>query len=69
MHTVVLNFSVLQILFLNKVDLFKDKIRFSGRHLRYFFPDYTGEFSRVKMPVFQGSLYFDIGRWWHTDTF
>ncbi|XP_053393377.1 guanine nucleotide-binding protein G(o) subunit alpha-like isoform X1 [Mercenaria mercenaria] len=30
------------ILFLNKVDLFQDKIRFSGRHLRYFFPDFTG---------------------------
>jgi len=32
-----------QILFLNKVDLFQDKIRFSGRHLRYFFPDFTGK--------------------------
>lgn len=31
------------ILFLNKVDLFKDKIRHSGRHLRNFFPDYRGK--------------------------
>lgn len=30
------------ILFLNKVDLFRDKIRFSGRHMRYFFPDFPG---------------------------
>lgn len=30
------------ILFLNKTDLFQDKIRFSGRHLRYYFPDYQG---------------------------
>lgn len=30
------------ILFLNKVDLFRDKIRFSGRHLRYFFPEFQG---------------------------
>ena len=32
-----------QILFLNKVDLFQDKIRHSGRHLRYFFPSFTGK--------------------------
>lgn len=31
------------ILFLNKVDLFKDKIRYSGRHLRTFFPSYRGK--------------------------
>ncbi|XP_052072065.1 guanine nucleotide-binding protein G(o) subunit alpha-like [Mytilus californianus] len=31
------------ILFLNKVDLFKDKIRHSERHLRNFFPDYRGK--------------------------
>ncbi|KAK6187161.1 hypothetical protein SNE40_005247 [Patella caerulea] len=30
------------ILFMNKLDLFQDKIRNSGRHLRYFFPDYSG---------------------------
>ncbi|XP_069125056.1 guanine nucleotide-binding protein G(o) subunit alpha-like [Argopecten irradians] len=30
------------ILFLNKIDLFKDKIRHSGRHLRHFFTDYKG---------------------------
>ncbi|KAK3091883.1 hypothetical protein FSP39_023432 [Pinctada imbricata] len=31
------------ILFLNKLDLFKDKIRYSGRHLKTFFPDYKGK--------------------------
>ncbi|KAK7004347.1 guanine nucleotide-binding protein G(o) subunit alpha [Biomphalaria glabrata] len=30
------------ILFLNKLDLFQDKIKYSKRHLRYFFPDFTG---------------------------
>ena len=30
------------ILFLNKVDLFRDKILSSDRHLRLFFPQYTG---------------------------
>lgn len=35
------------ILFLNKVDLFQDKIRFSGRHLKYFFPDYNGPIKDV----------------------
>ncbi|ESP03937.1 hypothetical protein LOTGIDRAFT_185322 [Lottia gigantea] len=30
------------ILFLNKLDLFQDKIRHSGRHLRYYFPDFSG---------------------------
>ncbi|KAL5018544.1 hypothetical protein ScPMuIL_004266 [Solemya velum] len=29
-------------LFLNKLDLFRDKILHSGRHLRAFFPDYNG---------------------------
>ena len=32
-----------QILFLNKVDLFREKILNSDRHLRLFFPQYTGE--------------------------
>ncbi|CAL1540238.1 unnamed protein product [Lymnaea stagnalis] len=30
------------ILFLNKLDLFQDKIKYSKRHLRYFFPDFPG---------------------------
>lgn len=30
------------VLFLNKLDLFRDKIMASKRHLRYFFPDYKG---------------------------
>ncbi|XP_077979788.1 guanine nucleotide-binding protein G(o) subunit alpha-like [Glandiceps talaboti] len=30
------------ILFLNKVDLFQEKILQSGRHLRYYFPEYQG---------------------------
>eukprot|EP00058_Branchiostoma_floridae_P013688 XP_002599176.1 hypothetical protein BRAFLDRAFT_275208 [Branchiostoma floridae] len=30
------------ILFMNKVDLFQEKILNSGRHLRYYFPSYTG---------------------------
>uniref|UniRef100_A0A7G3ADM1 Putative g-protein alpha subunit n=1 Tax=Lutzomyia longipalpis TaxID=7200 RepID=A0A7G3ADM1_LUTLO len=30
------------VLFLNKSDLFRDKIMSSGRHLRLFFPDYKG---------------------------
>ena len=34
---------MLQILFLNKLDLFKDKILHSSRHLRYYFHDYTGK--------------------------
>lgn len=34
---------LLQILFLNKVDLFRDKIMNSKRHLRLYFSQYTGE--------------------------
>ncbi|KAL3877273.1 hypothetical protein ACJMK2_035005 [Sinanodonta woodiana] len=30
------------VLFLNKVDLFQDKVKYSERHLRYFFPDFPG---------------------------
>ncbi|GIY88884.1 guanine nucleotide-binding protein G(o) subunit alpha [Caerostris darwini] len=30
------------ILFLNKLDLFREKILYSGRHLRYYMPDYDG---------------------------
>ncbi|XP_054283908.1 guanine nucleotide-binding protein G(o) subunit alpha-like [Macrosteles quadrilineatus] len=30
------------ILFLNKFDLFREKILYSGRHLRLYFPDYRG---------------------------
>lgn len=32
-----------QILFLNKVDLFRQKIQNSDRHLRLYFAQYTGE--------------------------
>ena len=34
---------LLQILFLNKMDLFEEKIMRSVRHLRLYFPEYTGE--------------------------
>ena len=30
------------VLFLNKLDLFREKILYSGRHLRHYFPEYTG---------------------------
>jgi guanine nucleotide-binding protein subunit alpha len=30
------------VLFLNKFDLFREKILYSGRHLRLYFPDYKG---------------------------
>ncbi|XP_064477951.1 guanine nucleotide-binding protein G(o) subunit alpha-like [Ornithodoros turicata] len=30
------------VLFLNKLDLFRDKILYSDRHLRYYLPDYKG---------------------------
>ena len=33
---------ILQILFLNKADLFRDKIMNSDRHLRLYFSQYTG---------------------------
>lgn len=36
------------ILFLNKLDLFKDKIRYSGRHLRLFFEEFRGKDKDVK---------------------
>lgn len=32
------------VLFLNKFDLFREKILHSQRHLRLYFPDYKGEF-------------------------
>ncbi|XP_033108941.1 guanine nucleotide-binding protein G(o) subunit alpha-like [Anneissia japonica] len=35
-------------LFLNKVDLFQEKIMRSGRHLRYYFPEYKGPDCRVE---------------------
>jgi hypothetical protein len=40
------------VLFLNKFDLFREKILYSGRHLRLYFPDYKGnrEFWFKKMP-------------------
>ena len=41
-HTVFLS----QILFLNKVDLFRDKIMNSDRHLRLYFPTYSGMLPR-----------------------
>lgn len=31
------------VLFLNKLDLFREKILYSGRHLRHYFPDYKGK--------------------------
>lgn len=31
------------VLFLNKFDLFREKVLYSGRHLRLYFPDYKGE--------------------------
>ena len=34
---------LLQILFLNKIDLFEEKIINSERHIRLFFPKYIGE--------------------------
>lgn len=33
---------LIQILLLNKTDLFQEKIRHSGRHLRLYFPKYEG---------------------------
>lgn len=38
------SFFYFQILFLNKLDLFKDKIRYSGRHLRLFFEEFRGNY-------------------------
>lgn len=35
-------FSLLQILFMNKIDLFQDKILHSGRHLRHYLPQFKG---------------------------
>lgn len=32
------------VLFLNKFDLFREKILYSQRHLRLYFPDYNGEY-------------------------
>nr|CAD7428968.1 unnamed protein product [Timema monikensis] len=32
------------VLFLNKFDLFREKILYSGRHLRFYFPDYKGKY-------------------------
>lgn len=31
------------VLFLNKLDLFREKILYSGRHLRHYFPEYKGQ--------------------------
>lgn len=35
-------FFLLQILFMNKIDLFQDKILHSGRHLRLYLPQFKG---------------------------
>nr|CAD7588225.1 unnamed protein product [Timema genevievae] len=32
------------VVFLNKFDLFREKILYSGRHLRFYFPDYKGKY-------------------------
>lgn len=39
----VVKYCLLQILFLNKIDLFEEKIINSERHLRRYFPKYIGE--------------------------
>lgn len=43
LHRTLTHTHTIQILFLNKVDLFKEKVLNSDRHLRLFFPQYTGE--------------------------
>lgn len=43
LHHTLTHAHTIQILFLNKVDLFKEKVLNSDRHLRLFFPQYTGE--------------------------
>lgn len=36
---------LLQILFMNKLDLFQEKILHSGRHLRLYLPQFKGGFA------------------------
>lgn len=45
------------VLFLNKLDLFREKIMSSNRHLRNFFPDYTGK--RVETSMLSGHTVCD----------
>lgn len=40
------------VLFLNKLDLFREKIMCSSRHLRLFFPDYTGYTMIFFFPIY-----------------
>ncbi|KAL6461999.1 hypothetical protein MHYP_G00301440 [Metynnis hypsauchen] len=42
--------STSMILFMNKIDLFQEKILHSGRHLRYYLPLYRGEYSALQIP-------------------
>lgn len=37
------------VLFLNKFDLFREKILYSQRHLRLYFPDYKGKFLKFEL--------------------
>lgn len=42
------------VLFLNKLDLFREKILYSDRHLKMYFPDYKGKFKVIgKYGVFE----------------
>lgn len=46
------------VLFLNKLDLFREKIMSSSRHLRLFFPDYTG--NGIHIRTFANFFYYDL---------
>uniref|UniRef100_A0A8C2GTU7 Guanine nucleotide binding protein (G protein) alpha v1 n=1 Tax=Cyprinus carpio TaxID=7962 RepID=A0A8C2GTU7_CYPCA len=41
-HSYFFSLLVLQILFMNKIDLFQEKILHSGRHLRHYLPQFRG---------------------------
>lgn len=48
------------VLFLNKLDLFREKIMSSSRHLRHFFPDYTGTIVFHRSRLFSASIHFGV---------
>ena len=63
-----LAFYFLQILFMNKTDLFREKILYSGRHLRFYLPSYQGMslmfwVSSMLISTFLHVVFFRQGIW------
>nr|CAD7442207.1 unnamed protein product [Timema bartmani] len=48
------------VVFLNKFDLFREKILYSGRHLRFYFPDYKGKYWLFGQQTFERTITLSV---------